>query len=73
MAAFAVVLMPKEHRYICMKLPPLQNVLLPLTSFMFRGLGGLVEWCEDVVYFTLPGRPADIGLQLGKACYPCSR
>ena len=20
-----------------------------------------------------PGRPADIGLQLGKACYPCSR
>ena len=20
-----------------------------------------------------PGRPTDIGLQLGKACYPCSR
>ena len=24
------------------------------------------------VYLTSPGRPTDIGLQLGKACYPCS-
>ena len=33
----------------------------------------VVGWCEGVMYFMSPGRPADIGLQLGKACYPCSR
>ena len=32
----------------------------------------LVGWCEGAVYLTSPGRPTDIGLQLGKACYPCS-
>ena len=33
---------------------------------------GVVGWCEGAVYLTSPGCPADIGLQLGKACYPCS-
>ena len=33
----------------------------------------VVGWCEGVVYLMSPGRPNDIGLQLGKACYPCSR
>ena len=33
----------------------------------------VVGWCEGVVYLTSPGPPTDIGLQLGKACYPCSR
>ena len=33
---------------------------------------GVVGWCEGAVYLTSPGRPTDIGLQLGKACYPCS-
>ena len=28
---------------------------------------------ESVVYLTSLGHPIDIGLQLGKACYPCSR
>ena len=32
----------------------------------------LVGWCEGAVYLTSPGHPTDIGLQLGKACYPCS-
>ena len=32
---------------------------------------GVVGWCEGAVYLTSPGRPTDIGLQLGKACYPC--
>ena len=36
------------------------------------GLLGVVGWCE-VMYFTSPGCPIDIGLQLGKACYSCSR
>ena len=36
-------------------------------------LSEVVGWCEGVVYLTSPGRPTDIGLQLGKACYPCSR
>ena len=35
-------------------------------------LSGVVGWCEGAVYLTSPGRPTDIGLQLGKACYPCS-
>ena len=26
--------------------------------------------CEGAVYLTSLGRPTDIGLQLGKACYP---
>ena len=33
----------------------------------------VVGWCEGVVYLTSPGHPTDIGLELGKACYPCSR
>ena len=33
---------------------------------------GVVRWCEGVVYLMSQGRPTDIGLQLGKACYPCS-
>ena len=33
---------------------------------------GVVGWCEGAVYLTSLGCPADIGLQLGKACYPCS-
>ena len=36
------------------------------------GGGGVVGWCEGAVYLTSLGRPTDIGLQLGKACYPCS-
>ena len=35
-------------------------------------LAGVVGWCEGAVYLTSLGRPTDIGLQLGKACYPCS-
>ena len=33
---------------------------------------GVVGWCEDV-YLTSSGRPTNIGLQLSKACYSCSR
>ena len=34
---------------------------------------GVVGCGEGVTYPTSPGHPTDIGLQLGKACYPCSR
>ena len=34
---------------------------------------GVVGCGESVVYLAPPGRPIDIGLQLGKACYPYSR
>ena len=44
-----------------------------LCSSAHFDLVGVVGWCEGVVYLTSPGRPTDIGLQLGKACYPCSR
>ena len=39
--------------------------------FFFSEKGG--GWGEGVVYLTSPGRPTDIGLKLGKVCYPCSR
>ena len=53
---------------------------LPLTAcdvdvIMFQFIqktAGVVGWCEGAVYLTSLGRPTDIGLQLGKACYPCS-
>ena len=34
---------------------------------------GVVGSGNGVVYLTSPGRLTEIGLQLGKACYPCSR
>ena len=34
---------------------------------------GVVGCGKDVMYLTSPGHPADIGLQLGMACYPFSR
>ena len=34
---------------------------------------GVVGCGEGVLYLTSPGRPTAIGLQLGKACCPCSR
>ena len=34
---------------------------------------GVVGSGDGVVYLTSPGRPTEIGLQLGKACYPCNR
>ena len=40
---------------------------------MYLKYEGVVGWCEGVMYLMSPGRPADIGLQLGKARYPCSR
>ena len=48
--------------------------LFPSSSlFLFFILSaGVVGWCEGAVYLTSLGRPTDIGLQLGKACYPCS-
>ena len=39
--------------------------------FLTIDIGG-GGWCEGAVYLTSLGRPTDIGLQLGKACYPCS-
>ena len=51
-----------------------QSVRRPSLPFSFPddNLSGMVGWCEGAVYLTSLGRPTDIGLQLGKACYPCS-
>ena len=46
-------------------------LLLALSPFVIFD-SGVVGWCEGAVYLTSLGRPTDIGLQLGKACYPCS-
>ena len=34
---------------------------------------GIVRCGEGVLYLRSQGRPTEIGLQLGNACYPCSR
>ena len=39
----------------------------------FSPAEGVVGCGEGVVYLMSPGRPTDTGLQLGNACYPCSR
>ena len=44
-----------------------------LVRTILMTIQGVVGWCEGVVYLASPGRPADIDLQLGKACYPSSR
>ena len=41
------------------------------TNYQF--VKGVVGSGNGVVYLTSPGRLTEIGLQLGKACYPCSR
>ena len=42
-------------------------------SILIRLRVGVVGSGNGVVYLTSPGRTTEIGLQLGKACYPCSR
>ena len=48
-------------------------MIIALCNLPHCSLLGVVGWCEGVMYLMSPGRPADIGLQLGKARYPCSR
>ena len=45
--------------------------VVPFLKFYHTSVG-VVGWCEGAVYLTSLGRPTDIGLQSGKACYPCS-
>ena len=60
--------------YMSSPLFGLQMCLLPEgSSSLYYMSAGVVGWCEGAVYLTSLGRPTDIGLQLGKACYPCSR
>ena len=47
------------------------SIIIPVNAFSSIVLG-VAGWCEGAVYLTSLGRPTDIGLQLGKACYPCS-
>ena len=43
-----------------------------IVGFFLTCYQEVVGWCEGAMYLTSLGRPTDIGLQLGKACYPCS-
>ena len=42
-----------------------------IKKFPFKDPLGVVRCGEGALMS--PGHPADTGLQLGKACYPCSR
>ena len=48
------------------------HTLLFSTLNLIIEFKGVVGWCEGAVYLTSLGRPTDIGLRLGKSCYPCS-
>ena len=72
-----------EHFYLETRLPKaMENIhsgkgtlfsqTIPLFFLFLHENMGVVGWCEGAVYLTSLGRPTDIGLQLGKACYPCS-
>ena len=49
--------------------PVVLNYLNSVYSLML----GVVGCGEGVMYLMSLGHPTDIGLQLGKACHPCSR
>ena len=61
----------KEYAPIRSKFFPFQSRSLFRTGLVCKRVG-VVGWCEGAVYLTSLGRPTDISLQLGKACYPCS-
>ena len=46
---------------------------LPLSGLIQQTTLGVVGLGKGIVYLSSLGCPTDIGLQLGKACYPCSR
>ena len=46
--------------------------MVPSNGCSFQNTPIQIGWCEGAVYLISLGRPTDIGLQLGKACYPCS-
>ena len=54
--------------FLCLYFNACAYILMPVSSYN----EGVAGWCEGAVYLTSPGCPADIGLHLGKACYPCS-
>ena len=58
------------------KIYSLLSIYLYVFVWIYHGcltcIMGVVGWCEGAVYLTSLGCPNDIGLQLGKACYPCS-
>ena len=66
-----ILLDKKLNVFQGMKATSFESYISSNTACLFDSLG-VVGWCEGAVYLTSPGRPTDIGLQLGKACYPCS-
>ena len=50
------------------------DYIVPTTYALIHGeILGVVGCGKGVAYLMSPGRPTDIGFQLGNACYPCSR
>ena len=48
-------------------------VFIMFTTYVLSLMSGDGWLSVAKVSFTSPGRPTDIGIQLGKACYPCSK
>ena len=59
-----------QYCVFCKYSDTLTSVSVLTLSMLGKSYNG--GWCKGAVYLTSPGRPTDIGLQLGKACYPCS-
>ena len=62
-----------ETSYVSNDIDSILLRIITLLLGILHQFSGMVGWCEGVVYLMSPGRPTDIGLQFGKACYPCSR
>ena len=59
-----------DSRYALSNWRPIKRVVSRFfTISLHFVLVGVVWWCEGVMYLVSPGRPTDIGLQLGKAYY----
>ena len=77
----------KKIQHICVSLDVNFNKSLTNDVVSFEQLGpdiyllilvmlnklGVAGWGKGVMYLALLGHPTDIGLQLGKAYFPCNR
>ena len=71
-AAVAIIIYPDQALFFLPKIFIFILISLQKHMLVYSLEGGVVGWCKGAVYLSSPGRPTDIGLQLGKACYPCS-
>ena len=61
-----------QSTLVISKTKELSEILRDIRTSTYQ-VFGVVGCGGGAVYLMPPGRPTDISLRLGKACYPCSR